>query len=64
MKNTELQNIRKKAKEELLVDITSAAEKLWKLRKDVMNGKTTKVREIRKVRKQIATLKTIFNEKK
>lgn len=64
MKKTETQNLRNKTKEELLGDIAASGEKLWKLRKDVANGKVKNVREIRLVRKQIATAKTILNEKK
>ncbi len=64
MKKTELETIRSKAKAELLNDLTLAADRLWKLRKEVMNGKVKDVREIRKIRKQIAVTKTILNEAK
>ncbi|MBU6141653.1 50S ribosomal protein L29 [Patescibacteria group bacterium] len=64
MKKTELDTIRSKAKEELLNDLTLAADKLWKLRKEVSQGKVKDVREIRKVKKQIAVTKTILNEAK
>lgn len=64
MKKTDTQNLRTKSKEELLSDMATSAEKLWKLRKDVATGKLKNVREIRSVRKQIAIIKTILNEKK
>lgn len=64
MKKTETKNLRDKTKEELLSEIAVTAEKLWKIRKDVAIGKAKNVREIRTVKRQIATIKTILNEKK
>lgn len=63
MKKTETQKLRECTKEELLATIATSEEKLWKLRKDVSSGKLKNVREIRTVKKQIATEKTILSEK-
>lgn len=64
MKKTETQNLRNKTKEELLSELAAGAEKLWKLKKDVASGKVKNVRGIRTAKKQIATIKTLLNEKK
>lgn len=64
MKKTDIQNLRKKSKEELTLDIAGNADKLWQVRNDVLNGKVKNVREVRKIKKLIAVAKTILSENK
>lgn len=64
MKKNEVQNLRNKSKEELTSDLTVNADKLWQVRNDVLNGKVKDVREVRRIKKLIAVVKTILSEKK
>lgn len=64
MKKTDIQNLRKKSKEELTLDIAGNADKLWQVRNDVLNGKVKNVREVRRIKKLIAVAKTILSENK
>ena len=59
MKITEL---RKKPKEEIQKIIRDDREKLRQLRFDLSAGKVKNVREIRKIKKDIARMLTINNE--
>ncbi len=64
MKKTEVQNLRNKSGEELASELTANADKLWQVRNDVLNGKVKDVREVRRIKKLIAVMKTILSEKK
>lgn len=64
MKKTEVQNLRNKSKEELASELATNADKLWQVRNDVLNGKVKDVREVRRIKKLIAVMKTILTEKK
>ena len=64
MKKTDIQNLRKKSKEELTLDIAGNADKLWQVRNDILNGKVKNVREVRRIKKLIAVAKTILSENK
>ncbi len=64
MKKTEVQKLRDKTKEDLASELTTNADKLWQVRTDVLNGKVKDVREVRRIKKLIAVMKTILSEKK
>ncbi len=63
MKKAEIQNLRSRSKEELASDLATNADKLWQVRTDVLNGKVKDVREVRRIKKLIAVMKTILSEK-
>ena len=45
-------------------ELAANADKLWQVRNDVLNGKFKDVREVRRIKKLIAVMKTILSEKK
>lgn len=59
MKSTEL---RQKSKAELEKILKESNEKLRQLRFDLVSGKIKNVREIRKIKKEIARILTILNQ--
>ncbi len=56
--------LRKKPKSELQRMLSDSQEKLRKLRFDLASGKVKNIREIRRIRKNIARILTILREKK
>lgn len=60
MANRELEQLRKRTKEELQKILQDNREKLRQLRFDLAAGKVKNVREIRKVRKEIAQILTLL----
>jgi large subunit ribosomal protein L29 len=56
--------LRKKSDEELRGILEERRKKLHQLRTDLVGGKVKNVREIRKVKKEIAQILTILNERK
>ncbi len=59
----EASELRQKSKEELARLVRDEREKLRNLRFDLASGKVKNVREIRKVRKNIARALTLIKEK-
>ncbi len=64
MKKTEVQNLKNKSEGELASELSASADKLWQVRNDVLSGKVKNVMAVRRIKKLIAVLKTILNEKK
>jgi len=60
MANRELEQLRKRTKEELQKILQDNREKLRQLRFDLAAGKVKNIREIRKVKKEIAQILTIL----
>jgi large subunit ribosomal protein L29 len=56
-------DLRKKTEKELQATLQDLREKLRNLRFDLSAGKVKNVREIRKIKKDIARILTIINEK-
>ena len=62
MKKKELEKLKTKPKAELLEDLKNSRDRLWGLEVDLKSGKVKNVREIRKLRRTIATTHTILKE--
>jgi large subunit ribosomal protein L29 len=58
-----VKELREKSNNELQKILKEEREKLRKLRFDLVAGKIKNVREIRKVKKEIARILTVLNEK-
>jgi len=56
------EELRKKTKEELQIMLQESREKLRTLRFDLTSGKVKNVREIRKIKKNIARILTLLKE--
>lgn len=63
MKKTELQNFRDMNKTDLSKELPSSLDRLWQLRVDIAAGKTENIKEIKKLKKVIALIKTLIKEK-
>lgn len=63
MKKQELQQLKSRSHEELQKELTDYNEKLRNLKFDLAAGKVKNVREIRAIKKIIARIITIVNEK-
>lgn len=63
MRKDELQKLKEKSKEELLKDLQSNKDILWQSKLDLVAGKVKNVKEIHKLKKQIAVINTILKEK-
>lgn len=59
-----ISELRQKPKTELDKMFLELSEKIGKLSFDLVSGKVKNVREIREIRKDIARIMTIMNEKK
>ena len=59
----ELSELKQKSKEELQKILTENRNKLRQLRFDLASGKVKNVREIRKIKKEIAQILTLSREK-
>mgnify|MGYP001125022654 CR=1 FL=1 len=55
--------LKQKTKEELQKLVTEKKEKLRQLRFDLVSGKVKNVREIRNLKKEIARILTLLNQK-
>ncbi|BCX16140.1 MAG: hypothetical protein KatS3mg098_369 [Candidatus Parcubacteria bacterium] len=64
MKADKLKELRTKEVKELETMVMDLKEKLEKLRFDLKSGKTASIKDIRRIRKEIAVIMTIINEKK
>jgi large subunit ribosomal protein L29 len=60
----EIDQFRQKSIEELQKIVLDNKEKLRQLRFDLLAGKVKNIRQIRKIRREIAVILTILNEKK
>ncbi len=58
-----ISEVRQKSKEELQKILTDKRDKLRQLRFDLASGKVKNVREIRKIKKEIAQILTLSREK-
>lgn len=58
-----LQELRQKSREELEKLLKDNREKLRQLRFDLASGKLKNIREIRKIKKNVARILTILNKK-
>jgi len=63
MKKTELQNFRDMNKADLLKVLPDSLDRLWRLRIDIAAGKVENIKEIKKLKKTIALIKTLIKEK-
>jgi large subunit ribosomal protein L29 len=59
-----ISEIRQKSKTDLNKTFLELSEKIGKLNFDLVSGKVKNVREIREMKKDIARIMTIINEKK
>ncbi len=64
MKKQELKKYREKPISELQKELALLREKLLKLKFDLAAGKVKNIQEIRNVKKSIAQILTLINEKK
>ncbi len=64
MKKQELKKYREKPISELQKELAFLREKLLKLKFDLAAGKVKNIQEIRNVKKSIAQILTLINEKK
>jgi len=64
MKADKLKELRTKEVKELETMVMDLKEKLEKLRFYLKSGKTASIKDIRRIRKEIAVIMTIINEKK
>jgi len=62
MKKDVLQNLKGKSATDLSKELQSAQDSLWQLRSDVQGGKVKNLKEMRKMKKMIAVIKTIMEE--
>ncbi len=60
----DLTELRQKSKNELKKTLQDSQERLRQLRFDLAAGKIKNVREIRKIKKEIARILTLLNEQK
>lgn len=60
MKKKELEKLKSKTKEELLEELKNNKERLWALGVDLRSGKVKNVREVRKLKRTIATTLTLL----
>ncbi len=63
MKKDKLQKLRDKSKEDLQKELKAAKDNLWQLRADLAGGKVKNVKEIHGLKKTIAVVNTLLNEK-
>lgn len=63
MKKTERQNFRDMNKADLLKELPASLDRLWRLRVDIAAGKIENIKEIKKLKKVIALIKTLTKEK-
>lgn len=64
MKRKDLEQLKNKPATELQEELKKQKEKLWSLQIDLKAGKVKNVREIRAIKKKIATINTILNGQK
>jgi ribosomal protein L29 len=64
MKRDKVKELRSKSAEELEAIAADLKEKLEKLNFDLKSGKTASIKDIRRIRKEIAVTLTVINEKK
>ena len=64
MNQKEVKQLKTKPAEELKKMLSEQTEKLWTLKKSLLNGKVKNVKEIRDVKKVIARLLTFIKEKR
>jgi len=64
MKTKEIEQLKNKTENELLNDLKKNKEKLWDLQVDLRAGKLKNVSDINKIKKLIARINTILNQKK
>jgi len=62
--NMKIKEIRQKSENDLQRDLIEIREKLRQLKFDLSAGKVKNVREIRNIRKDIAKILTVLNNKK
>ena len=58
-----IKELRQKSKDELQKNLEDGKEKLRQLRFDLASGKIKNVREIRKIKKEIARILTLIEQK-
>jgi ribosomal protein L29 len=63
MKKDTLQKLRDKNKEDLQKELRVTKDNLWQLRADLASGKVKNVKEIHKLKKTVAVVNTLLNEK-
>ncbi|OGY65952.1 MAG: 50S ribosomal protein L29 [Candidatus Harrisonbacteria bacterium RIFCSPLOWO2_01_FULL_44_18] len=63
MKKNEFEQFKTKSAEELRQILKDSREKLWNLKIDLASGKVKNVREIRKIKRDIARTMTLVNER-
>lgn len=63
MKKDTLQKLRDKNKEDLQKELQATKDNLWQLRADLASGKVKNVKEIHKLKKVVAVVNTLLNEK-
>lgn len=61
MKRREFEQLKNKPEAELKNQLTSLRDMLWNLKKDLAAGKVKNVKEIRRVKRDIARIFTILN---
>jgi ribosomal protein L29 len=64
MKSKQFQEIKVKPKLELEKEVRDFRERLWVLKNDLAAGKVKNVKEINSVKKSIAQVLTVINNKK
>jgi ribosomal protein L29 len=63
MANEAIKQFKSKSKEALTKELTEMQGKLWTLTSDLKTGKVKNVREIKDIKKNIARIHTVMNEK-
>lgn len=63
MKQDTLQNLKDKSKDDLMKELQTTKDRLWRLKVDLESGKVKNVSEIRKLKKAIAVINTILKVK-
>lgn len=63
MKRKEFEQLKNKPEAELAKTLKSLRDELWNLKKDLVAGKVSNVRKIREIKKDIARILTIMNNK-
>lgn len=61
MKKKELEQVKTKPVEELAKMVLDCRERLWSLKSDLKSGKVKNVKEVKRVKKDIARVLTIIN---
>lgn len=62
MKKKELEQVKTKPVEELTKMVVDYRERLWSLKSDLKSGKVKNVKEVHKIKKDIARVLTIINQ--